>query len=194
VAIATLIASGMVARQGLPRWESRAYRRINDAPDSLAPLAWPPMQAGSLSAPFVVAAATFWRTRRVDPAASFAIAGFAAWLTAKVVKKVVGRGRPFDFDETTNLRLWTETDGSLGFVSGHAAVAFAVAGIARQHGSRPLALGAYGLAVVVCVTRIYVGAHLPLDTVGGAALGVIASETTGPVAGAIESALRTASE
>jgi membrane-associated phospholipid phosphatase len=30
------------------------------------------------------------------------------------------------------------------------------------------------MAVFVCVARVYVGAHLPLDVVGGAALGLAA--------------------
>lgn len=163
---------------------------VNDAPDALAPLVWPPMQAGSLSAPFVVAAAACWRTRRIEPAASFAVAGFTAWLTAKGVKKIVGRGRPFDFDETTNLRLATQTDGSLGFVSGHAAVAFAVAGIVHRNAPRSAAFGAYALAGLVCLTRMYVGAHLALDTVGGAALGVIMAEATDGTAGHLASLRR----
>ena len=32
--------------------------------------------------------------------------------------------------------------------------------------------GLAGVALLVCVARVHVGAHLPLDVVGGAALGV----------------------
>ena len=39
---------------------------------------------------------------------------------------------------------------------------------------RRVALIALGVAVVVMFGRMYVGAHLPLDLVGGAALGAIA--------------------
>ena len=88
-AAATLAATAMEARRGLSPAEDGLYRRVNDAPDSLAPFVWLPMQAGALAAPFVLAAATYWRTRSIELAASFAGAGFAAWLGAKAVKKAM---------------------------------------------------------------------------------------------------------
>ena len=135
------------------------------------------MQFGSLTAPFALGALSYWRNRRAQPATSMIAAGFTAWVTAKGVKKLVGRGRPHDFDSETNLRLWTEIDGSLGFVSGHAAVATAVAGIIHRYAPSGYAAVAYGLAGVVALSRIYVGAHLPIDVVGGAALGVLVSQS-----------------
>ena len=175
-AAATLAATAMEARRGLSPAEDGMYRRLNDAPDSLAPFVWLPMQAGALAAPFVLAAATYWRTRAIEPAASFAGAGFAAWLGAKGVKKAIGRGRPHDFDERTKLRLGTDIDGSLGFISGHAAVSFAVASVVSDRlGPRAGAI-AYAAAVMASASRIYVGAHLPLDVVGGASFGVLVGE------------------
>ena len=62
-----------------------------------------------------------------------------------------------------------------GYPSGHTAVAFALATVvalwfgARSRCAR-LALAA---AAVVGFARLYVGAHFPLDVVGGAALGTI---------------------
>jgi membrane-associated phospholipid phosphatase len=180
-AVAALIGSAVEARRGLPDQEHRIYRTINDAPDALAPLAWAPMQAGSLSAPFALAAWSYWRTRRPDPALAYAAAGSTTWLVAKGVKKIVGRGRPYDHDPTTNLRLATRTDGSLGYVSGHAAVASTLATIISK--DRPVveSVALHGFAIGVGITRIYAGAHLPLDVIGGMALGILVGEATNVV-------------
>ncbi len=177
VAVGILVATTVAAKRGVPSWEHRTYSAINDLPDALAPLVWPPMQFGSLTSPFALGAIAYWRNRRPEPAASIIAAGFAAWITAKGMKTLVGRGRPHDFDSETNLRLWTEIDGSLGFVSGHAAVAMASAGIIHRYVSPGLGAAAYGLAGIVALSRIYAGAHLPIDVLGGAALGVLVSES-----------------
>jgi undecaprenyl-diphosphatase len=171
-----LVATAVAARRGVPAWERRAYRAVNDLPDALAPIVWPPMQFGSLTSPFALAGLAFWRNRRAEPATSIVAAGFIAWALAKGVKRLVGRGRPHDHDPETNLRLWTEIDGSLGYVSGHAAVAMATTGIINRYGPPRLGAAAYGLAGIVALSRIYAGAHLPIDVVGGAALGVLVSE------------------
>ena len=177
VAVGILVGTTAAAKRGVPSWEHRTYKAINGLPDALAPFAWPPMQFGSLISPFVLGAIAYRRNRRPEPAAFIIAAGFAAWITAKGMKKLVGRGRPHDFDSETNLRLWTEIDGSLGFVSGHAAVAMATAGIIHRYVSPGLGAAAYGVAALVGFSRIYAGAHLPIDVLGGAALGVLVSET-----------------
>jgi glycosyltransferase 2 family protein len=56
-------------------------------------------------------------------------------------------------------------------VSGHSAVAVALATVASPFLGRRARRVAWTLAGLVCVARIYVGSHLPLDVVGGAALG-----------------------
>ena len=186
-ALAVLVGSGIEARRGLPEWERSAYRSINDAPDELAPIVWAPMQAGSLTAPFVLAGLSYWRTRSLNPAVAYASAGFTTWLAAKGVKKIVGRGRPYDHDRNTNLRLATQTDGSRGYVSGHAAVAATLATIMASDRSPIWRITLLGFAVGVGVTRIYAGAHLPLDVVGGTALGVLVGEATNAVRDSLRS-------
>jgi membrane-associated phospholipid phosphatase len=176
-----LVGTAVEARRGHPDWERRIYRSINDAPDELAPVAWLPMQAGSLSAPFVLAGWSYWRTRDLDPAVAYAASGFATWLAAKGVKMVIGRGRPHDHDPTTNLRLATRTDGSLGYVSGHAAVASTIATVMGSGRPTSIAAVLQASALFVGITRIYAGAHLPLDVVGGAALGILVGEATNSI-------------
>jgi undecaprenyl-diphosphatase len=181
VAAAVLAGSAVEARRGHPEWERRIYRLINDGPDELAPIAWLPMQAGSLTAPFALAGWSYWRTRDVDPAVAYAASGFITWLAAKGAKKLIGRGRPHDHDPTTNLRLATRTDGSLGYVSGHAAVASTLATVIGSGRSPVAVAGLQTFALLVGVTRIYAGAHLPLDVAGGAALGILVGETTNSI-------------
>ena len=63
--------------------------------------------------------------------------------------------------------------GSLGYPSGHAAVAGALTVVVAAHLGRRWAVAALVLGVAVLLGRMYVGAHLPLDVVGGAALGAV---------------------
>ena len=187
VAAAVLAGSAVEARRGHPEWERRIYRSVNDAPDGLAPIAWLPMQAGSLTSPFALAGWSYWRTRDADPAVAYAASGFITWLVAKGVKKLIGRGRPHDHDPTTNLRLATRTDGSLGYVSGHAAVASTLATVIGSGRSPVAVAGLQTFALLVGVTRIYAGAHLPLDVAGGAALGILVGEATNSIRSRVRS-------
>lgn len=64
-------------------------------------------------------------------------------------------------------------EGSLGYPSGHAAVSAALTVVVAAHLSKRWAIAALGLGLAVIFGRMYVGAHLPLDVVGGAALGTV---------------------
>ena len=63
-----------------------------------------------------------------------------------------------------------ENPDVFSFPSGHAAAAFAVAIALAGHG---IALGplSLGLAAAIAVSRVYLGAHFPLDVTAGAILG-----------------------
>ena len=91
------------------------------------------------------------------------------WAAVKAVKPLIGRGRPEDHLAHVSVR-GLEQDG-LGFPSGHAAVSLSLAYLLSRRSS--LARGA-GLAVALVTgwARVYVGAHLALEVVGGYAAGM----------------------
>jgi membrane-associated phospholipid phosphatase len=98
-----------------------------------------------------------------------------AWQLAKVVKERVRRGRPTDELEHIARRLGTPKDGR-GFPSGHSAVAATMVTVLWPWATPRERVALVAAAAIVAFARIQVGAHLPIDTVGGAALGVLTGE------------------
>jgi membrane-associated phospholipid phosphatase len=107
---------------------------------------------------------------RPQVARTLALAGTGVWAGAKLVKRGIGRGRPALHVEGVQIR--GSEERGLGYPSGHTAVAFCVAAIADAEVPPAARPGVWALAATVGLARIYVGAHLPLDVVGGAALGL----------------------
>ncbi len=168
-AVAVLLLSAeLVHRNRVARLEVDAFRIVNDLPGTLYPFVWPVMQLGNILAVPVVAAAA-GLTRRFRLAANLAMAGAGCWLLAKLVKRLVERPRPSFFLHDVHIRGTADT--GLGYVSGHAAVSVALASVASPYLPRRARRVVWALAAVVCLSRMYVGAHLPLDVVGGAAVG-----------------------
>ncbi|MDH3538814.1 MAG: phosphatase PAP2 family protein [Acidimicrobiia bacterium] len=154
--------------------EKSAFEFINGWPDWIAGPLYPVMQFGMVVAPFVAGAVAWYLTRKRQPAAAFVSTGFGMWLFAKLVKVVVDRPRPGGLlEEEISYRIDGGPEG-LGFVSGHAVVGFAIAVIATPYVGRRGAAVLWALATGAATLRVYVGAHLPLDSVGGAALGIAA--------------------
>jgi glycosyltransferase 2 family protein len=148
--------------------EADVFRFINGWPDALYPAMWVVMQFGNLLAVPASAAVAF-ATRRVRLGVDLLVAGGASWIFAKVVKAYVDRGRPAAFLDDVILR--SAPAGGHGYVSGHAATAFALATVASPYLPRGWKIAVWSAAVIVCIARVYVGAHLPLDVIGGAAMG-----------------------
>ncbi len=93
-----------------------------------------------------------------------------------VLKVVFGRARPIHFDVHGHLYFWPFSFSSdfASFPSGHAATIFAFAtAIALMWRSASVPL--FIMAVLVAVSRIFVGKHYFIDVAAGAAVGIWAA-------------------
>lgn len=165
-----LVASALLAERGVYGWEVAIFQAVNGLPGSLRPLLWVLNQYGT-AITIPVATVVALAFRRWVLAAALAMSGVTVYVLAKVIKGYVGRGRPSALVESVVEREPFSPE-SLGYPSGHAAVAWAITIIVLAFMGRPWRRVAIVLAIVVPVVRMYVAAHLPLDLIGGAALGV----------------------
>ena len=176
--VLTLVSVVPASTGDVPGWERAVFRAINDLPRFLYRPVWVVMQFGSFWA-IVAIAGLALSFRRLRLASALAMAGGAAYLLANALKSIVGRGRPLALLAHVHIRGQVVTGN--GYPSGHAAVAFALASVlwlvteGRLRWIAPIA------AIVVCFARVYVGAHFPLDVVGGAALGTACGAGVGLV-------------
>ncbi len=175
-----LVASALAALPpSLSGIELAFFGWVNDAGGIPLALAWPPMQLGNVLAVPASALAAL-ATGRARLALGLAGAGMLSWLAAKEIKDAVERGRPGALVDGAVLR--DAHPGGLGFPSGHAAVAAALAIVVWPHLPRRGRMALVVLVLAVGLLRLYVGAHLPLDVSGGVGLGLA-------VGGAIAAAL-----
>jgi membrane-associated phospholipid phosphatase len=158
-----------VGPERVPAGEAAAFRVLNGTTVLPFVFVWPVMQLGNVGAVPVSAltAATFRRWRL---AGELLVSGTAAYLGANGVKRLWPRNRPDGLLSGVVIRGADARGG--GFVSGHAATSTAMAAVAWPWLDPPRRTAVGILAVTVCLTRAYVGAHLPLDVVGGAGLGL----------------------
>jgi membrane-associated phospholipid phosphatase len=169
---AVLVGASLAAarRPKIAEREESIFRAANGVSDRVRIPVRAVMQAGTFgTVPAVAAVAWLLGNRRL--ARSLALGGTAAWLLAKAVKPVGGRERPAGVLEDVTIR--EHIAGDLGWPSGHTAVATTLAAIlvpALPDAAAPVVAG---IVAAVGFGRMYVGAHLPHDIVGGAGLGLI---------------------
>lgn len=94
--------------------------------------------------------------------------GLTSLLVNQAIKPAVGRPRPFE--ASGDVRLIDRRPGGASFPSGHAANAAAGAYAVSRIWPEGAAV-AWTLAALISFSRIYVGAHYPLDVLAGAFVG-----------------------
>jgi membrane-associated phospholipid phosphatase len=162
-------ALAYVAAGGPDKWERGSFREVNHT-GGLMPVLRVPEQLGTPWVLPLTGAAAF-HTHRPHLAVSATLALPTEKGLEVVVKQLTQRGRPAQTMARPRLRADAPASGS-SFPSGHAAVAGTLATLAAPY-LQPLALTAAMLAALAtAATRLYQGAHYPLDVVGGAALGL----------------------
>jgi membrane-associated phospholipid phosphatase len=161
---ALLVADGRVGPI-----ERAAFHAVNGLPDWL----YSPMllfqYLGVLAMPLVVAVGALV-VRRWRLAAALVLVVPLKLALERAVKLLVQRERPGTTVPDAVLR--GVHSAGLSFVSGHAIITFAIAGLLGLVLPRRWAVVAFVLATCNAVARVYLGAHNPLDVVGGAAVGL----------------------
>ncbi len=131
---------------------------------------WSFQLMGLLGTVPVVGAVAFLCKKRRLAVALFLSVPAKLILERRVIKKLVERERPGAFLPDAILRDASRT--GLAFPSGHAILAFALAGLLSPYLSDKQRKVLWALALFNGIGRIYLGAHLPLDIVAGAGAGI----------------------
>jgi undecaprenyl-diphosphatase len=124
--------------------------------------------AGSLSSTVLLWGILFISGRRRESAVVLSSVGISSVATA-ILKSLIARPRPLAV--LGGALIASEAGGS--FPSGHAARIFSLTALLGGL-KKPLRVALLALTFLVAISRVYLGAHYPLDVVGGAALGLAA--------------------
>jgi membrane-associated phospholipid phosphatase len=170
VSLVVFAGCAVVAADGRVGPAERAvFHAVNGLPDWLYRPMLLAQYLGVLAMPLVVAAgALLFRRWRLAIALVLVVPLKLA--AERVPKQLVQRERPGTSVPDAILR--GVPHGGLSFVSGHAIITFAIAGLLALVLPRRWAIVAFVLATCNAIARVYLGAHNPLDVVGGAAIGL----------------------
>ena len=115
------------------------------------------------------------KTRRVGVVAAASLI-LNAVIVNLVLKTWIMRIRPFVLEE--GLELITQIPSDYSFPSGHTSAAFATAVILFLGLPKKIGIPAMVLAVLMGISRLYVGVHFPTDVLAGAIIGTLAAMLT----------------
>ena len=127
-------------------------------------------QVGSGLGALAIGLVLFFTSDRLE-AYEFILGSITLWLVVELVKALVRRSRPIF--RVTQARIVGLRAIGRSFPSGHTSQAFFTATLLAPylHASVWVVFLLYAMALLVGITRMYVGAHYPRDVLAGAILG-----------------------
>jgi undecaprenyl-diphosphatase len=90
-----------------------------------------------------------------------------------ILKNLVARIRPYE--AVAGLQRIIEAQSDYSFPSGHSGASFSVAVVMLLMFPRKIGVPAIILAVLIALSRLYVGVHYPTDVIGGMLIGTAAA-------------------
>ena len=112
------------------------------------------------------------KTRKAGIAALAALA-IGALITNVALKNIIARIRPYEVVE--GLKLLIEPQSDFSFPSGHTCASIGAALAMYPFLERKWGIPLVILAVLISLSRLYVGVHYPTDVLGGAVVGAFAA-------------------
>ncbi|MGY1641919.1 phosphatase PAP2 family protein [Geodermatophilus sp. SYSU D00703] len=149
--------------------EAAVLRWVNGWPDGWEPALWLVQLCGVLGAPLLVAVPALALRRLRLALALVLLAPLKLLVHGELVKGLVQRERPGVLLPGIVLR--DVPSAGIAYPSGHAVVVAGVVVLLAPYLRRRWLLVLGALALLTAVSRVYLGAHAPLDVVGGAAVG-----------------------
>jgi membrane-associated phospholipid phosphatase len=170
--LALTVLASLGARHGLVSAPERAvFRAVNGLPGWVERPAWGLQLLGVLITPLIAAAVLLAAGRWRPAFAMVLLVPLKLVAEREVLKKLVERRRPGENEPGAILR--DVPPAGLSFPSGHAIVAAGMVVVLWPYLGRTGRVVAATLGGAVCLARVYLGAHNPLDVVAGAGLGLL---------------------
>jgi len=184
-----VVSAGLAARPGAAEAQTALVVWFNHPPQPLGALfalvnplfrPVPLIVLAVVLAGWILVPAT--AARRLESLRALAGALIVAELLAQTLKRVVDQPRPTAVVPGLDVHGYPQDPWGRAYPSAHTALIVAAVAALWPWISRAQRWSGLALAVLVPLNRIYIGAHWPVDIVGGAAVGLVAAALTWLVA------------